>query len=132
MELWGVEYFSQSGHFILRVYIDSDQGVSLEDCERASHQISGVLDVEDPIKNEYNLEVSSPGMDRPMFRFEQYLAFLGERFKVRLRSALSGRRNFSALLLRAENDQLTFEVEGQQFTVSIDQVDKANLIPNFD
>ena len=64
MELWGIEYLSQGKHSILRVYIDSEDGVTIDNCEAASHQVSGVLDVEDPINGEYNLEVSSPGMDR--------------------------------------------------------------------
>ena len=132
MDLWGVEFISQGRHSVLRVYIDSDHGVNLEDCERVSHQVSGVLDVEDPIKSEYNLEVSSPGLDRPLFRFEQYAAFCGEQLKVRLRSAVDGRRNFSGLLKMADNAMLEFEVDGETMSVPYDRVEKANLIPRFD
>lgn len=132
MELWGVEFISQGRHSVLRVYIDSEHGVSLDDCERVSHQVSGVLDVEDPIQSEYNLEVSSPGLDRPLFRFEQYAAFCGEQLKVRLRSAVGDRRNFTGLLVGADNDTLEFEVDGDSLSVPYDRVEKANLIPRFD
>jgi len=132
MELWGVEFLSQGRHSILRVYIDSDNGVTIDNCEAASHQVSGVLDVEDPISGEYNLEVSSPGMDRPLFTFDQFSRYVGELIKVRLQMAVDGMRNFTGKLVQAENDSLTFEVESQQLTVSINQIDKANLVPNFD
>ena len=132
MELWGVEFLSQGRHSILRVYIDSDHGVTIDNCEAASHQVSGVLDVEDPISGEYNLEVSSPGMDRPLFTFDQFSRYVGELIKVRLQMAVDGMRNFTGKLVQAENDSLTFEVESQQLTVSINQIDKANLVPIFD
>ena len=132
MELWGIEYLSQGKHSILRVYIDSEDGVTIDNCEAASHQVSGVLDVEDPISGEYNLEVSSPGMDRPLFTFDQFSRYVGELIKVRLQMAVDGMRNFTGKLVQAENDSLTFEVESQQLTVSINQIDKANLVPNFD
>ena len=132
MELWGVEFLSQGRHSILRVYIDSDNGVTIDNCEAASHQVSGVLDVEDPISGEYNLEVSSPGMDRPLFTFDQFSRYVGELIKVRLQMAVDGMRNFTGKLVQAENDSLTFEVESQQLTVSINKIDKANLVPNFD
>ena len=91
-----------------------------------------MLDVEDPIKGEYNLEVSSPGMDRPLFNFEQMARYVGETIKVRLQMAVENRRNFSGTLLEAKDNSLTFQVEGQPFTVSYNQIDKANLVPIFD
>lgn len=132
MELWGVEFLSQGRDSILRVYIDSEQGVSIENCEAASHQVSGILDVEDPIQGEYSLEVSSPGLDRPLFSYEQYSKYVGEFIRVRLQMAVDGKRNFTGRLLNAENDLLVFDVENEQITVSINQVDKANLVPKFD
>lgn len=132
MELWGIEFLSQGRHSILRVYIDSDNGVTIDNCEAVSHQVSGILDVEDPISGEYNLEVSSPGMDRPLFTYQQFSRYVGEQIKVRLQMAVNGMRNFTGKLVQAENDTLTFEVESQQLTVSINQIDKANLVPNFD
>lgn len=132
MELWGVEYLSQGRHSILRVYIDSENGVSIDNCEAASHQISGVLDVEDPISGEYNLEVSSPGMDRPFFKFSQFAGYEGELIKVRLQTAVDGMRNFTGRLESAENNQLTFSVDNKTLTVAFNQLDKANLVPTFD
>ena len=132
MELWGIEYLSQGKHSILRVYIDSEDGVTIDNCEAVSHQVSGVLDVEDPINGEYNLEVSSPGMDRPLFNFDQFAMYQGELIKVRLQMAVNGMRNFTGKLLEAKDDVLTFQVDNQQLTVSINQIDKANLVPIFD
>lgn len=132
MELWGIEFLSQGKHSILRVYIDSENGVTIDNCEAASHQVSGILDVEDPINGEYNLEVSSPGMDRPLFNFDQFAAYEGELIKVRLQMAVNGMRNFTGKLLEAKDDALTFQVDNQQLTVSINQIDKANLVPIFD
>ena len=132
MELWGIEYLSQGKHSILRVYIDSEDGVTIDNYKAASHQVSGVLDVEDPINGEYNLEVSSPGMDRPLFNFDQFAMYQGELIKVRLQMAVNGMRNFTGKLLEAKDDVLTFQVDNQQLTVSINQIDKANLVPIFD
>lgn len=132
MDLWGIEFMSQGRHSVLRVYIDSDNGVTIDNCEAASHQVSGVLDVEDPISGEYNLEVSSPGMDRPLFNFDQFARYQGDLIKVRLQMAVNGMRNFTGKLLEAKDDSLTFEVDNQQLTVSINQIDKANLVPIFD
>ena len=106
--------------------------MTIDNCEAASHQVSGVLDVEDPINGEYNLEVSSPGMDRPLFNFDQFAMYQGELIKVRLQMAVNGMRNFTGKLLEAKDDVLTFQVDNQQLTVSINQIDKANLVPIFD
>ena len=132
MTLWGIEFMSQGKHSILRVYIDSENGVTIDQCEAVSHQVSGILDVEDPISGEYNLEVSSPGMDRPLFRFEQFALYVGDLIKVRLQMAVDGKRNFTGKLLAAKDDSLTFEVDNQPLTVTINQIDKANLVTIFD
>lgn len=132
MQLWGIEFLAQGRHSILRLYIDSGHGVSVDDCEAVSHQVSGVLDVEDPIKSEYHLEVSSPGMDRPFFTFEQMAGYVGESMKVRLQLAIDGRRNITGMLMEAKDNGLVFQVEGQPVTVSFNQIDKANLVPTFD
>lgn len=132
MQLWGIEFLAQGKHSVLRLYIDSENGVTIEDCEAVSHQVSGVLDVEDPIKSEYHLEVSSPGMDRPFFSFEQIVRYVGENVKVRLQMAIDGRRNFTGTLTEAKDNTLTFQVEGQPVTVQFNQIDKANLVPTFD
>ncbi len=89
---WGLDYLSQGKHSTIRLYIDSEEGVKLEDCEKVSRQVSGVLDVEDPIQGEYVLEVSSPGIDRPLYTLEQFTRYVGEEVAVRLRVPFEGRR----------------------------------------
>ncbi|HVK99453.1 MAG TPA: ribosome maturation factor RimP [Dongiaceae bacterium] len=132
LQLWGIEFLAQGKHSVLRLYIESENGVTIENCEAVSHQVSGILDVEDPIKGEYHLEVSSPGMDRPFFSFDQIVHYVGETVKVRLQTAVGGRRNFSGTLTDAKDNTLTFQVEGQPVTISFNQIDKANLVPTFD
>ncbi|MCG8672933.1 MAG: ribosome maturation factor RimP [Pseudomonadales bacterium] len=131
-ELWGIEFISQGKHSILRLFIDTEQGITLEDCEAVSHQVSAVLDVEDPISTEYNLEVSSPGLDRPLFTFDQFVRFVGEDIQVRLKMAVAGKRKFTAKLEKAEGEVLTFSQGDESWDVSISQVDKANIVPAFD
>ena len=132
--LWGLEFVSQGRHSVLRLFIDSETGITLDDCEAVSRQVSAVLDVEDPIKTEYNLEVSSPGLDRPLFTFDQFAQYVGEEVQVRLKMAVAGKRKFAARLesADAETQTLTFSEKDETWDVSITQVDKANLVPVFD
>lgn len=132
MELWGIEFLPQGKHSVLRLYIDSDHGVTIDDCETVSHQASAILDVEDPISGEYHLEVSSPGMDRPLFTFEQCARYVGQDIKVRLKVAQNGKRNFTGKLVEATDGSCVFEVDGERLAVTMSQVDKANLVPKFD
>ncbi len=97
-QLWGIEYLGQGRHTLLRIYIDKEGGINIEDCAEASRQISSILDVEDPIKDEYTLEVSSPGLDRMLFRPEQYRDYIGSAVKIRLSANQDGRRNFMGTL----------------------------------
>ncbi len=129
---WGVEYISQGRHSLLRVYIDHPNGILVEDCEAVSRQVSGVLDVEDPITNEYTLEVSSPGMDRPLFTLEQFAAHVGEQVKVKLRSPLEGRRNFQGLLRGVEDQDVVVQVDEHEYLLPIEMIDKANVVPRFE
>ncbi|MDH1105026.1 ribosome maturation factor RimP [Pseudomonas otitidis] len=131
-QCWGIEFLSQGRHSLLRVYIDHENGILVDDCEKVSRQISGVLDVEDPISSEYTLEVSSPGMDRPLFRLEQFAAHAGELVKIKLRSPYEGRRNFQGLLRGVEEQDVVVLVEDHEYLLPIDLIDKANIIPRFD
>ncbi|MFI8480893.1 MULTISPECIES: ribosome maturation factor RimP [Pseudomonas] len=131
-QCWGIEFLSQGRHSLLRIYIDHADGVLVEDCEKVSRQVSGVLDVEDPITAEYTLEVSSPGMDRPLFTLEQFAAFTGEQVKIKLRSPFEGRRNFQGLLRGIEEQDVVVQVDDHEFLLPIDMIDKANIIPRFD
>lgn len=130
-ELWGLEYHPGRRRGVLRIYIDKPGGVTLDDCERVSRQVSSVLDVEDPIPNEYNLEVSSPGMDRPLYTLAQFAEFAGERVKVRLREAFEGRRQFSGLLTGIEGDEVKVVVEDEEYLLPIESIEKANVVPGF-
>lgn len=129
-ELWGIDYRAQGKHSMLRLYIDKDSGVQMEDCERVSRQVSSVLDVEDPISGEYTLEVSSPGMDRTLYRLEQYKAYIGSTLNVRLRVAFEGRKNFTGPLKGIENDEIVLEVDGEEYLLPYELIDKANLVPS--
>jgi len=131
-QCWGIEFISQGRHSLLRIYIDKENGVLVEDCEIVSRQVSGILDVEDPISAEYTLEVSSPGMDRPLFTIEQFALHAGEQVKIKLRSPFDGRRNFQGLLRGVEEQDVVVQVEDHEYLLPIDQIDKANIIPTFD
>jgi ribosome maturation factor RimP len=131
-QCWGIEFLSQGRHSLLRVYVDHANGILVEDCEAVSRQISGVLDVEDPIAAEYTLEVSSPGMDRPLFTIEQFALHAGEQVKIKLRSPFDGRRNFQGLLRGVEEQDVVVLVDDHEFLLPIDLIDKANIIPRFD
>ena len=131
MELWGIEYTPQGKHSILRVYIDSADGVHVDNCVAVSHQVSGILDVEDPINGEYHLEVSSPGADRLMFTAEQFASYVNEEFKLKLKLAVKGKRKFVGRLVSVEGGIIKFTAEGVELDVSMAQIDRANLVPRF-
>ena len=131
-ECWGVEFISQGRHSLLRVDIDHANGILVGDCEAVSRQVSAVLDVEDPISSEYTLEVSSPGMDRPLFTLDQFAKHVGEQVKIKLRSPFDGRRNFQGLLRGVEDQDVVVLVDDHEFLLPIDLIDKANIIPRFD
>lgn len=131
-ECWGVEFISQGRHSVLRVYIDRPEGILIDDCEAVSRQVSGILDVEDPISGEYTLEVSSPGMDRPLFTLEQFAKHAGEQVKIRLRLPYEGRRNYQGILRGVEEQDVVVLVDDHEYLLPIDSIDKANIIPRFD
>ena len=127
-QLWGIEYLNQGRHSLLRVYLDKPGGITVEDCAQASRQISGILDVEDPISGEYTLEVSSPGFDRPLFNVEQYREYIGHPVKVRLRQSFENRRNYTGQIKAVENDELILIIGDEQFTLPIELIEKANIV----
>nr|WP_067288547.1 ribosome maturation factor RimP [Marinobacterium profundum] len=130
-ELWGIEYLAHGVHSVLRVYIDAENGIGVDDCAKVSHQISGVLDVEEPISGQYNLEVSSPGLDRPLFTLEQFVAFTGHKVEIRLRVPFDGRRKFKGLLNGVEGDEVLVVVDKEEYLLPIDSIDRANVVPQF-
>lgn len=127
--LWGVDQVGQGRNSILRVYIDKpDDGITIDDCERVSRQISGIFDVEDPIAGEYVLEVSSPGMDRPFFEHAHFARFTGSVANVRLRTPVDGRRRFKGVIQKVEADQICLVVDEKEISFPFSAVDKANLV----
>ncbi len=130
-QLWGLEYFSQGRHSTVRLYIDAPDGVTLEDCTRVSRQVSSVMDVEDPITGEYSLEVSSPGMDRPLYTLAHFATYAGEQVSIKLRSAFEGRRKFTGLLNGVEDEDVVVVVDDNEYLLPIELIEKANIIPRF-
>lgn len=130
-ELWGLEFISQGKDSILRVYIEHEDGISVDNCATVSHQISGVLDVEDPVSGHYTLEVSSPGMDRPLFTAEQFVQYRGSVVQIKLRSPFDGRRKFTGLLNGVEGDEVLVIVDQEEYMLPIELIDRANVVPQF-
>jgi ribosome maturation factor RimP len=131
-ELVGVEYLAgQEGGSLLRVYIDQEDGINLDDCTAVSRQLSAVLDVEDPVKEHYTLEVSSPGLDRPLFSEEHFQKYAGNRVKLKMALKIEGRRRFEGILKGIQDRDIVLEVDGEQFLLPLDQVETARLVPEF-
>src|SRR5690606_31118367 len=136
LDLLGVESLPAPGGAVLRLYIDrpgadpmaEGQGVGIEDCEAVSREVSAQLDVEDPISGNYTLEVSSPGVDRPLFTLAHFQRFLGEQAKVGLKLSQEGRRRLQGRIASIDGDTITFEVDGQPFAVPAGNIDKARLV----
>ncbi len=130
-ELLGIEFINAGKHSVLRLFIDHENGIDVDDCAEVSRQVSAILDVEDPISSEYSLEVSSPGLDRPLFDLAHFEAVVGETVDVKLSIPLNGRRKFKGVLDAVENDMLIVIVDGQDYELPHSNVDKANLVPKF-
>lgn len=128
LELWGVEHMPQGKYSLLRIYIESGNGVSVEDCEKVSRQVSAVLDVEEPIAGEYTLEVSSPGLDRPLFSAAQFEKFAGNEVVVRMRTPVEGRRKFTGTIECVSDEIISLKVEEENFQLRHSNIDKANIV----
>lgn len=129
-ELWGCEWANVGkNRRLLRVYVDSEQGVNIDACAKISRQISAILDVEEPIAGQYLLEVSSPGIERLLFTVVQCRRYVGQTISIRLRLAQEGRRNFTGILQSAEGDQITLQLDDQTtLELRWQDVDKAHLV----
>ncbi len=130
-ELMGVERNQSGRHCLLRVYIDQEAGITIEDCEKVSHQVSGILEVEDPIKSAYTLEVSSPGLDRPLFTRAHFERFIGHEIKLRLSKPLNNRRVFNGLLHNVIDDDIIMIVDGVNYQLTLANIEKANLVAKY-
>ena len=143
VELMGAEYLPSPGGAVLRLYIDvpaddvsidadgQPRSVTIEECEAVSREVSAQLDVEDPISGNYTLEVSSPGIDRPLFTAAHYQRFVGEVAKVTLRLPQDGRRRLQGRIERVEDGTVVLLLDGNEFAVSVDNIDKARLVPDW-
>ncbi len=131
-ELWGIEFIRAGKHSTLRVYIDHANGISVDDCAEVSHQVSALLDVEDPITTEYYLEVSSPGMDRPLLKPEHFARYIGQVATVTLRMAVNNRRKYKGTIKQVDGEMITLTIDGRDEILAFANIQQANLIPNFD
>ena len=130
-ELWGIEC-QRAGRFMsVRLFIDKEGGVTVDDCADVSRQVSAILDVEDPIADKYNLEVSSPGLDRPLFTLPQFERYIGQDISVHLRIPVMERRKWQGKLERIENDMVTLIVDGQEQVLVFGNIQKANVVAKF-
>ena len=130
-ECVGIDYNPHPKHGLLRIYIDSENGILVDDCTKVSHQVSGVLDVEDPIQGNYQLEVSSPGADRPFFKISQFERYIDSTVLVNLFKAISGRRKITGRIVKVDNEVITLAEGEQTYEVPFDAMSKARLVPEY-
>lgn len=130
-ELWGIEYIPAGKHSTLRLYIEKEGGVNVDDCGNVSYQVSAIFDVEDPISSAYNLEVSSPGLDRQLFTPEQFARYKGETVQVRSSLAVLGRKRFKGVMLNVDEEGIEVEVDSELYEIPFDLIEKANLVAEF-
>jgi len=114
---------------LIRVFIDKPEGIDLDDCEKVSLAVSALLDVEDPVPGNYNLEVSSPGLDRKLTKVEHFQRFEGETVKVQMRFPIEGRRRFRGTLVSTDDENIVVEVDGESLSLPLKTIDTARLVP---
>ena len=131
-EFIGLEYNPNPKHSVLRIYIDHENGVGIQDCETVSRETAALLDVKDPIRSRYNLEVSSPGLDRPLFTPAHFSEFTGSEVQINLFAPQDGRRKFSGPILGAGESSVNIEQDGSEVTLDYDNIAKAKLIPDYE
>jgi ribosome maturation factor RimP len=131
LELLGIEFSPAAGNALLRLYIDAPgRLVGIEDCEAVSREVSANLDVNDPIASQYTLEVSSPGIDRPLFSLAHFAKQIGEQVKISLSLPQDGRRRLQGRILSVDDAAIVLDVDGRQFKVAQGNIDKARLVPD--
>jgi ribosome maturation factor RimP len=127
-EFVGFELISHSRTSVLRVFIDSENGITVDDCSKVSYQVSAMLDVEDPIPGQYTLEISSPGLDRPLFEIAHYEKFVSSRIKVRTYHPINKRRNFVGMLVRVDGMDIHLLIGTEEVTIPFSDIEKANVV----
>ncbi|WP_183422788.1 ribosome maturation factor RimP [Luteibacter sp. Sphag1AF] len=132
VEVLGLEYGPSDGQNTLRVYLDAEgREVTVEDCEAASRELSAMLDVEDPIPGNYVLEVSSPGIDRPLFTAEQFARVSGQVVKVLLKAPMEGRRRLKGNVIEVAGEKIVLEGEAGRFEFDHADVESARVVPDW-
>ena len=128
-ELWGIEKLQQGRQVVLKIYIESADGINVDDCARVSRQVSAILDVEDPIPGEYMLEVSSPGVERRLFKPEHFNVCKGEKVQITLRQTFDGRRKIKGLLCGLEDEEVVIRVDdAQEIVLPMDSIERARVL----
>jgi ribosome maturation factor RimP len=127
IELVDIEFKLENGRWVLRLYVDVETGISLDECELVSRQVSALLDIKDPIEHKYHLEVSSPGINRILRKEKDFCRFAGSRVKMRTGKKVDGRRNFAGQLLGVEDSKVVVEVDGQKMAIPLEDLEKAHL-----
>ena len=128
-ELWGIEKLQQGRQVVLKIYIESAEGINVDDCARVSRQVSAILDVEDPIPGEYMFEVSSPWVERRLFKPEHFNVCKGEKVQITLLQAFDGRRKFKGLLCGLEDEEVVIRVDdAQEIVLTMDSIERARVL----
>lgn len=137
-DLVEIEHFPNPKHGVLRLYIDRPEGsegevkgVVIEDCSAVSRQISALIDVEDPINGQFNLEVSSPGLDRPLRRLQDFKRFTGSLVKLKTVMPMDGQRNFKGRLLEASEESVVIETDSEEISLPMSAIEKARIVPEY-
>lgn len=130
-ELWGLDYSTKSGNTFLRIFIESEKGITVEDCANVSRRLSILLDVEDPINGEYDLEISSPGMSRQFYTLKQYQRFIGFNIKLKLHFSFDGRKKFKGLLVGIKDGELVIRDGEDEFFIPFESIYKGCMDPQF-
>ena len=128
LDLWGLELLQQGKFTVLRIFIESGEGITIEDCEKVSRQVSAILDVEDPISGEYTLEVSSPGIDRPLFKISQFEEYADSEVDIKMRSPLDGRRKFKGHITKIDGNAIRIDVDGTESDLDHSDIEKASVV----
>ena len=128
-ELWGVEYLTQGRYSVLKIFIDSENGIDVDDCASVSRQVGSLLDGEEPLRGQYTLEVSSPGMDRRLFTFEQFDLMKGFQVKLKLNKPFDGKKRFTGLLVGTEDKEVVLRVGEEETLFPYEMIDRANVVP---
>ena len=130
-ELVDIECLSAYGRMVFRIYVDKEGGITLDECARVSREVGDLIDIKDFIKHEYVLEVSSPGLNRPLKKEKDFLSAIGKMVKIRMAIPINGRRRFTGHLRKVENGNLYLEIDNHLFALPRQDIEKANLVYEF-